>query len=79
MILVDANLLIYAVNEDAPAHRAAKTWLEDTLSGTETVGMAWSALLAFLRVTTRTGLFRSPLPVETAFELMSAWLVSCPI
>lgn len=74
MILVDANLLIYAVNEDAPVHHAAKSWLEDTLSGTETVGIAWTVLLAFLRVTTRTGLFRSPLPVEAAFEVMSVWL-----
>jgi predicted nucleic acid-binding protein len=36
MIVVDANLLIYAVNEDAPLHRKAKTWLETALSGSET-------------------------------------------
>jgi hypothetical protein len=74
MILVDANLLIYAVNKDAPLHRRAKSWLEDTISGTETVGLSWNVLLAFLRLTTRAGMFRTPLSVETAFDLVDAWL-----
>jgi hypothetical protein len=74
MILVDANLLIYAVNEDAPLHRKAKAWLEDTISGPETVGFSWNVLLAFLRLTTRPGVFRNPLPLETAFDVIASWL-----
>lgn len=74
MILVDANLLIYAVNQDAPLHRQAKAWLESAFSGPETVGLSWNVLLAFLRLTTRQGLFRRPLPVEAAFDLVAAWL-----
>jgi len=74
MILVDANLLIYAVNQDAPLNRKAKPWLESALSGTESVGLSWSVLLAFLRLTTRPGLFRRPLPVDTAFDLVAFWL-----
>ena len=74
MILLDANLLIYAVNEDAPLNRKAKSWLESVLSGPETVGFSWNVLLAFLRLTTRPGLFRHPLPVETAFDLVASWL-----
>jgi uncharacterized protein len=73
MILVDVNLLIYAVNEDAPLHRKAKSWLETTLSGTETVGLSWSVIVAFLRLTTRAGMFRMPLTVESAFGLVDAW------
>jgi toxin-antitoxin system PIN domain toxin len=73
MIVVDVNLLIYAVNEDAPLHKAAKAWLESTISGTETVGLSWTVLVAFLRLTTRTGVFRRPLPVEEAFGLIEAW------
>ena len=60
MILLDANLLIYAVNADAPLNRKAKSWLEAALSGQETVGFPWSVLLAFLRLTTRPGLVRAP-------------------
>ena len=74
MKLVDVNLLIYAVNKDAPMHAKAKSWLEKTLSGSETVAFSWSVLLAFVRLTTRPGLFRQSLPVQTAFDLLSAWL-----
>ena len=74
MILVDANLLIYAVNEDSPPHRKAKSWLDDTISGPDSVGLSWNVLLAFLRVATRPNLFRNPLSVETALDLMALWL-----
>lgn len=74
MILLDANLLIYAVNEDAPFNRKAKSWLESAISGPDTVGFAWIVLLAFLRLTTRPGLFRNPLPIETSLDLVASWL-----
>jgi hypothetical protein len=74
MILLDANLLIYAINADAPLNRKAKSWLESALSGPETVGFSWIVLLAFLRLTTRPGLFRHPLPVDTAFGVVASWL-----
>jgi toxin-antitoxin system PIN domain toxin len=73
-MILDANLLIYAVNADAPLNRKAKSWLESALSGQETVGFPWNVLLAFLRLTTRPGLFRHPLPVDTAFDLAASWL-----
>jgi len=74
MILLDVNILIYAVNQDAPLHRKAKTWLEGAIAGKETVAVSWNILLAFLRLTTRPGLFRNPLPIATAFDLLEAWL-----
>lgn len=74
MILVDANILIYAVNQDAPLHAKAKSWWEATISGRETVGLSWIVLLAFLRLTTRPGLFPRPLPTEAAFDLVDSWL-----
>jgi toxin-antitoxin system PIN domain toxin len=74
MIIVDANLLIYAVNADAPLGRKAKAWLESALSGQETVGFPWNVVLAFLRLTTRPGLFKHPLPADRAFDLVAIWL-----
>ena len=74
MILPDANLLIYAVNAYAPQNPKAKSWLESALSGHEAVGFSWIVLLAFLRLTTRPGLFRYPLPVDTALDLVASWL-----
>lgn len=74
MIIPDANLLIYSVNEDAPLHRKAKSWLESLLSEPETVGFSWIVLLAFLRLTTRQGLFKRPLRTEIAFNIVANWL-----
>lgn len=74
MILVDANLLIYAIDSDSPPHRAARSWLEETLSGTTRVGLAHVVLLAFVRITTRSGIFRNPLTPEKAFSYVDSWL-----
>lgn len=74
MMIVDANVLIYAVNEDAPHHRVARKWLDDALAGTEPVGLSWTVLLAFLRLTTRPGLFPRPLTVEEAAGVVESWL-----
>lgn len=74
MILVDANLLIYAVDADSPHHRKARAWLEETLSGTARVGLAWVVLLAFLRLTTHPSVMRRPLAVERALRYVDEWL-----
>jgi len=78
VILLDANLLIYSVNRDAPLNRNARRWLESALSGNETIGFPWNVLLAFLRLTTRPGVFRHPLPIATAFDLIGSWLNQTP-
>lgn len=74
MKVVDANLLLYAVNQDAPLHAKAKPWLEGALSGTEAVGFEWTVLLAFLRLSTRPAVFPSPLRLEEALDLIDSWL-----
>ena len=74
MIFLDANVLIYAVNEDAPLNRKTKRWLEFSLSGSETVGFSWNVLLAFLRLSTRPGLFRNPLTIAAACDVVDSWL-----
>ncbi|MDT8439923.1 MAG: type II toxin-antitoxin system VapC family toxin [Wenzhouxiangellaceae bacterium] len=74
MILPDANLLIYAVNRDAPHHRQARLWLEQTLSGSESIGLAWIVVLAFLRITTHPRVFDKPLAVAQALDYVEGWL-----
>ncbi len=76
MRLVDANVLIYAVNEDAEHHEASRRWLDDALSGSETVGFAWPVLLAFLRLATHPAVFPRPLTVADALDRVDAWLGS---
>lgn len=74
MILIDANLLIYAVNRDAFHHEAARRWIEQTLSGGERVGLPWICLLAFLRLTTRPGVLANPLTIDQATDFVDGWL-----
>ena len=74
MILVDANLLIYAIDADAPHHARARRWLESALSGTTRVGLPWVVLMAFLRVTTREGILVRPLSPRAALDYVDSWL-----
>ncbi len=74
MLLVDANVLLYAVNADAPRHLEARAWLTEQLVGSNPVGFAWVALLAFLRVSTLPGLSPRPLPVQDALDVVADWL-----
>ena len=70
MILLDANILIYAYDADAPLHRAAAAWLEDVLNGTEIIGLPWITLWAFLRVSTNPRLWPNPKSAEEAFQVI---------
>lgn len=78
MKLVDANVLIYAVNTSDPKHEQSRSWLDDALNGQEVVAFTWVVLLAFLRLTTRIGLLPNPLPVADALATMQAWLDQPP-
>lgn len=74
MKLPDVNLLIYAVDESSPHHAQARSWLEQTLSGTEEVGFAWLALLGFIRISTNPTAFGRALSPARAFEFVNSWL-----
>lgn len=74
MILVDVNLLLYAVNRDLHRHAQARTWFEQALSGTERVGLPFVVILAFLRITTNQRVFEHPLSIETAGSYINEWL-----
>jgi uncharacterized protein len=74
VILVDANLLIYAIDSDSPQHARARPWLERALSGTAPVGLPWTVILAFVRITTREGIMRRPLSPTAALAYVDSWL-----
>jgi uncharacterized protein len=59
MKVVDANVLLSAVNSASEHHRASMRWLDRALSGADEVGFAWISLSAVVRLTTKDGLFRS--------------------
>ena len=74
MILVDANLLIYAYHADSPEHAASRRWLKDARGGSEFVRFAWLTLWAFLRISTHPRVFEYPLTLADASAAVSSWL-----
>jgi len=74
MILVDANLLIYAHVSSFPQHAQACRWLDAQLSGSSKVGLPWPSLLGFLRIVTNPRVFERPEPMARAWRQVQAWL-----
>jgi uncharacterized protein len=74
VILVDANLLIYAYSSRAPEHARARAWLDARLTGSHRVGVPWESVVAFLRVVTHPRLAARPARVERAWRQIEEWL-----
>ena len=74
MILVDANLLLYAHDETSPHHREARDWLEATLSNEPDVRLGIATILAYLRLSTDPRVFIQPSTIEAAMADVNAWL-----
>jgi toxin-antitoxin system PIN domain toxin len=77
LILVDANVLIYARVRSFTQHQRAREWLDQQLNGLSRVGLPWTSLLAFLRIVTNARIFEHPEPIAKAWDQVEAWL-SCP-
>jgi toxin-antitoxin system PIN domain toxin len=74
MMLIDANLLLYAYHPRAPEHESSRAWLEAVLSGPELVRFAWLTLWAFVRISTSARVFERPLSTGEADAAVSSWL-----
>ena len=74
MILVDANILIYAHVNSFAQHDAARFWLDRQLNGVPRVGLPWPSLVAFLRLVTNPRVFEHPEPIADAWAQVLAWL-----
>jgi len=74
VILVDANLLIYAQVSGFSQHQPARDWLDRQLNGAAPIGMAWITLIAFLRIVTNPRVFDRPLSTADAWRQIIAWL-----
>lgn len=77
MILVDANLLVYAYVATFPQHGKSRAWLNDRLNGTVPVGIPWPSILTFVRLVTNPRIFEHPENIEAAWKQVEEWL-DCP-
>jgi len=74
MRIPDVNVLLYAVNSDSAQHKAATSWLAESFARPQGIGFGWMALLGFLRLSTRSGIFARPLGIEQALSVVDVWL-----
>jgi toxin-antitoxin system PIN domain toxin len=74
MILVDANLLLYAEDSLSEHHEAARSWWDEQLSGLEPVALCWPVLSAFVRIGTNARLHQRPLLLKEAIARVQSWL-----
>jgi toxin-antitoxin system PIN domain toxin len=74
MILVDANILLYAEDKASAQNEKARTWWDAQLSGSEPVCLCWPVLLAFVRIATNRRVFQRPLTLEEATQRVQSWL-----
>lgn len=77
-MLVDANILLYAVDEESREHEAAAAWLTSVLNGDRRVGLPWQSLGAFLRIITHPRVTRQPLSGPEAWSFVEDWLAAAP-
>ena len=75
-MLVDANILLYSVDERSPFHEVARDWLTDALNGPRRVGIPWLSTWAFIRIATNPRATATPLTPTEALEHVSDWLDS---
>ncbi len=75
MILVDANVLLYAYHPRAEEHARCRAWVEQVFSREEPVVIAWVSVLAFVHISTNPGVFEQPLLASEALAAVASWLV----
>lgn len=78
-MLLDANLLLYAVDATAPQHEDAAAWLTTTLNGQRRVALPWQTIGAFLRIVTHPRVTTDPLTGPQAWSMVRAWLDTPPV
>jgi len=74
VILVDANLLLYASISDFEQHEVARSWLDERLNAPIRCGLPWPTSLAFLRISTNPRIFPRPLSMTEAWQRVTIWL-----
>jgi hypothetical protein len=74
MILIDANVLLYAYDPSSPHHQDARVWFETAISKPGNIRLAWMTLLAFVRISTSPGPLEHPLSTAEALAIVSGWL-----
>lgn len=73
-MLLDANILLYAIDKTSPHHEPAASWLTETLNGTQRIALPWQTIGAFVRISTHPRIYERPLSGDAAWKVVNSWL-----
>ena len=74
MIVLDANVFLYAYDDSSTSHAACHAWLTQALNGSEKIGLPWQTAQAFLRIATNPRIYVQPMSIQTAIDIVASWL-----
>lgn len=74
MIVLDANILLYAYDSSSSHHVKARAWVEQAFSDSAPVGLPWQTISAFLRIMTNLRLPGERFTLQEAVEIVDRWL-----
>lgn len=73
MIVLDANVLLYAYDQDSEFHAEARRYLERIFSEMEPVGIPLLSLSAFLRILSQRGTGSARFSLRELIEIADEW------
>jgi toxin-antitoxin system PIN domain toxin len=75
-MLIDASILLYAVDASSPQQQRTARWLSEQLSGDKRVGFPWQSIVAFVRIATHAKAAWQPLTPDEAWSYVADWLAA---
>jgi toxin-antitoxin system PIN domain toxin len=63
---IDANILLYASDENSTFHERSRSLLEELAVGPALLYLFWPVVMAYLRIATHPRIFDNPLPPDAA-------------
>ena len=74
MIVLDANLLLYAYDSRSEKHGQARKWVEQVFSEGAVVGLPWQTVAAFIRISTNPRIPGQRFTLEEVVQVVDQWL-----
>ena len=75
-VLLDANVLLYAIDVTSPHHARCSDWMRSTFAGQRRIALPWQTIGAFLRIATHPRVFARPLRPDDAWSIVRGWLAA---
>jgi hypothetical protein len=79
VIVLDANVLLYAYSPAFPEHGNARECVEELFSADALVGLPWQTISAFIRILTHPHLPGVRLPITKILEIVESWFAQANV